>query len=156
MIPNGISLQQMNNHEQLAFRALADPTRRQILLHLSQRDMTIGELVSEFSMTRAAVKKHLDILASGQMVSVHPRGRERVNRLQPDGIQSITDWLHYFDRIWDNKLNALQHAIGGNTSGATEPPEPAPTKPAPTNVNKINSSKAKSVKGLTPKGPQKP
>jgi DNA-binding transcriptional ArsR family regulator len=101
----------MTESEQHAFKALADPTRRQILLHLSQGDKTIGELVDEFAMTRAAVKKHLDVLARGQMVSVHPRGRERINRLQPGGIQSVMNWLTYFDQFWDNKLNALQQVI---------------------------------------------
>ena len=101
----------MIESEQHAFKALADPTRRQILLHLSKGDKTIGELVDEFSMTRAAVKKHLDVLARGQMVSVHPRGRERINRLQPGGIQSVINWLTYFDQFWDNKLNALQQVI---------------------------------------------
>ncbi len=110
----------MTNHEQYAFKALADPTRRQILLHLSQGDKTIGELVSEFSMTRAAVKKHLDVLSRGQMVTVHPRGRERLNRLQPNGIKSVVQWLGFFDQFWDEKLNALTQAI--ESDSATAPP----------------------------------
>jgi len=101
----------MTNQEQLAFKALADPTRRQILLHLSHGEKTIGELVSEFSMTRAAVKKHLDVLNKGQMVAVQARGRERINRLKPDGIKSVTDWLNYFDQFWDHKLAALKNVI---------------------------------------------
>lgn len=112
----------MTESEQHAFKALADPTRRQILLHLSQGDKTIGELVDEFAMTRAAVKKHLDVLTRGQMVSVHPRGRERINRLQPGGIHSVMNWLTYFDQFWDNKLNALQQVIAETaTAPATGP-----------------------------------
>lgn len=106
----------MTNNEQYAFKALADPTRRQILLHLSQGDKTIGELVNEFSMTRAAVKKHLDVLSRGQMVSVHPRGRERINRLQPKGIKSVMEWLGFFDQFWDEKLNALKEIIENDSS----------------------------------------
>ena len=101
----------MTNHEQHAFKALADPTRRQILLHLSQGEKTIGELVDEFAMTRAAVKKHLDVLSRGRMVSVHPRGRERINRLQPDGLKSVMQWLDYFDQFWDTRLDVLKQVI---------------------------------------------
>ncbi|MHA1190318.1 MAG: ArsR/SmtB family transcription factor [Alphaproteobacteria bacterium] len=94
-----------------AFRALADPTRRQILMYLSEQDMTIGEVVDRFEITRPAVKKHLAILQDGQLISVHPRGRERINRLEPLGLKSVADWLNYFDRFWDTRLAALKHAV---------------------------------------------
>ena len=71
-----------------AFRALADPTRRDIVKLLSQRDMTIGEVSDCFAMTRAAVKKHLIVLEEGRLISVQPSGRERINRLVP------SQWLH--------------------------------------------------------------
>lgn len=102
----------MTNAEiQGAFRALADPTRRQILAHLSSDDMTIGELVDRFDMTRAAVKKHLVILEQGQLISVRARGRERINRLEPMGLKSVSDWISYFSRFWDDRLGDLKHAI---------------------------------------------
>jgi len=48
----------MNSNTQGAFRALSDPTRRQILMHLAEADMTIAEVASRFEITRGAVKKH--------------------------------------------------------------------------------------------------
>ncbi len=101
----------MTDNVQGAFRALADPTRRAILMHLSGGDMTIAEVADNFSMTRAAVKKHLSILEDGQLISVHPRGRERVNRLEPLGLKQVSDWLGYFNRFWDDKLLELQRAV---------------------------------------------
>lgn len=101
----------MMSAEQGAFRALADPTRRQILLHLGSSDMTIAEVSDHFDMTRGAVKKHLTILQEGNLISVHPRGRERINRLEPAGIKAAADWLNYFNRFWDEKLGALRSAI---------------------------------------------
>ena len=97
--------------EQGAFRALADPTRRQILLHLSRADMTIGEVLGQFDMTRGAIKKHLIILEEGRLISVHARGRERINRLEPLGLKSANDWLSYFNQFWDKKLGNLEKAI---------------------------------------------
>ncbi|PCJ95084.1 MAG: transcriptional regulator [Hyphomicrobiales bacterium] len=101
----------MSSAEQGAFRALADPTRRQILMHLSQQDMTIAQVSERFDMTRGAVRKHLGILEEGHLISVQVQGRERVNRLEPSGMKSATKWLSYFSQFWDDKLGALGTAI---------------------------------------------
>lgn len=102
---------EMNAIQQGAFRALADPTRRQILLHLSQSDLTIGEVSEQFDITRGAVKKHLTILEEGRLISVHPKGRERINRLEPQALKSVAEWLDYFSQFWDAKLSKLQRAV---------------------------------------------
>ncbi len=94
-----------------AFRALADPTRRGILLHLSNQDMTIGEVADQFDITRAAVKKHLTILEEGDLISVRVSGRERINHLEPATLKSVSDWLGYFNRYWDDRLARLGDAI---------------------------------------------
>lgn len=96
---------------QSAFRALADPTRRDILLFLSKEDMTVGEVANRFDITRAAVKKHLVILEEGNLISVHAQGRERINRLEPLALKTVADWLNYFSRFWDTRLSALQQAV---------------------------------------------
>ncbi|MGI9401695.1 MAG: ArsR/SmtB family transcription factor [Rhizobiaceae bacterium] len=100
--------------EQGTFRALADPTRRQILVHLAQSEMTIGEVCDRFDITRGAVKKHLVILEEGNLISVHPKGRERVNRLEPMALKTAADWLEYFSHFWDAKLGDLKRAIETN------------------------------------------
>ncbi len=97
--------------QQAAFRALADPSRRMILMHLSDKDMTIGEVADHFDMTRAAIKKHLTILEEGRLISVRARGRERINRLEPEGLKPVADWVGYFSRFWDERLGLLEEAI---------------------------------------------
>lgn len=101
----------MSVDHQPAFRALADPSRRAILAHLSGKDMSIGEVAGQFDMTRAAIKKHLNILEEGKLISVHARGRERINRLEPAGLKPVADWISYFSQFWDDRLAALQTAI---------------------------------------------
>lgn len=101
----------MMSMEQNSFKALADPTRRMILMHLSTKDMTIGEVSDQFEMTRAAVKKHLNILENGELITVHKKGRERINRLETKGLKSAYEWLSYFDQFWDERLDALKSAI---------------------------------------------
>jgi DNA-binding transcriptional ArsR family regulator len=91
-----------------AFKALGDPTRQQILALLSEQDMTIGEVVDHFDMTRAGVKKHMKFLEAGRLISVKANGRERINSLNREGFQAVSQWITYFDRFWDTKLDALQ------------------------------------------------
>ena len=101
----------MNQNIQYSFKALADPTRRMILMHLSSKDMSVQELTENFDMTRAAVKKHLNILEKGRLISAHRKGRDRINHLEKSGIKSVTEWLNYFDEFWDQRLDALSKAI---------------------------------------------
>lgn len=101
----------MNSGPQEGFRALSDPTRRAILMHLSQNDMSIGDVVARFDVTRGAIKKHLSILEQGKLISVHSAGRERINHLELQGVKAVTDWLAYFDQFWDERLGALKKAI---------------------------------------------
>jgi len=96
---------------QPVFRALADPTRRQILMDLSAQEMTIGQVADQFQITRGAVKKHLVILEEGGLISVHTNGRERLNQFKPEALQAAQQWLNYFDQFWDDRLTALKHAV---------------------------------------------
>ncbi len=96
---------------QPTFRALADPTRREILRMLRDRDMTIGEVADNFDMTRAAIKKHLTVLSDGGLIAVRVSGRERINTLNLNGIQPVIDWLRFFDAFWDQRLAKLTSEI---------------------------------------------
>lgn len=96
---------------QPTFRALADPTRRDILHLLGDCDMTIAQVSDHFDMTRAAVKKHLSVLEQGDLIRVRTRGRERVNSLNGAALAPIRDWVSHFDQFWDTRLDALKSAI---------------------------------------------
>ncbi len=101
----------MSAQEQLSFKALADPTRREILFLLAKNEMTIADVADNFQMTRAAVKKHLSILREGDLIRVRAAGRTKLNSLNPDGMKRVTDWIRYFDAFWDTRLNALKSEI---------------------------------------------
>lgn len=96
---------------QNCFRALADPTRRDIALLLAQSDMSIAQLTDRFDMTRAAIKKHLNVLSDGGLITVRASGRERINSLNPAGFAPVLSWLEYFDHFWDDRLSDLKTAI---------------------------------------------
>ncbi|WP_073251719.1 ArsR/SmtB family transcription factor [Shimia gijangensis] len=96
---------------QPAFRALADPTRRDILRMLGDREMTIAEVSENFDMTRAAVKKHLVMLSDGGLINVRAEGREKLNSLNADALRPVMHWLGWFDQFWDTRLDALKNVI---------------------------------------------
>ena len=98
------------------FKALGDPTRCRIVAMLADRDMTIGEVADRFDMTRAAVKKHLAVLERGKLISVRVNGRRRINRLEPAGLKSASDWIDHFSRFWDDRLENLKTAIENHES----------------------------------------
>ena len=98
---------------QACFRALADPTRRDIIRLLSSNEMTIGEITDQFDMTRAAVKKHLTVLSDGGLIEIERVGRSRINRLRPGGLQPAIDWLTTLDAFWDERLSNLKSEIEG-------------------------------------------
>ena len=110
----------MNQNLQSSFRALGDPTRRQILMDLGQKDLTIAEVVEKFDITRTAVRKHLSILEEGDLITITPKGKERISRLNPEGLKSTADWFNYFDHYWDTALGSLKIAIEGENSKKTK------------------------------------
>ncbi|WP_136442769.1 ArsR/SmtB family transcription factor [Pacificoceanicola onchidii] len=100
---------------QPAFKALADPTRRDILRRLSAREMTIAEITAHCDMTRAAVKKHLVVLKDGNLIHMRHEGRETLSTLNAQGLKPVTDWLSYFEAFWDDKLSTLQTLLTDET-----------------------------------------
>src|ERR1700730_4876109 len=88
------------------FKALADPTRRQLLDRLRARNgQTLRELCEHADMTRQAVTKHLAILAPANLVAMRKSGRERLHYLNPVPIGEIAErWIGRFER---GRLRAL-------------------------------------------------
>lgn len=97
--------------DQPVFRALADPTRRAIITMLSEGPRATGDIASEFEMSRPAVAKHLTILREGGVIEVKPRGRERINHLNPQALKRAAAWLNYFDQFWDELLTRLKQLV---------------------------------------------
>lgn len=90
------------------FRALADPTRRQLLDKLHARNgQTLNALCAEMEMTRQAVTKHLAILEEANLVTTMRRGREKEHYLNPVPINEIAErWIGKFER---GRLDALSN-----------------------------------------------
>ncbi|RFU64489.1 ArsR family transcriptional regulator [Peribacillus saganii] len=93
------------------FQAIADPTRRKVLVLLSDKELSVTEISKHFPMTRTAVSKHLGILSESGLVDATKKGRETRYSLQPEAFLELKDWLSFFDQFWDNKLSMLKHLV---------------------------------------------
>ena len=107
----------MTQQLQQSFRALADPTRREILQQLCKEELSIGEVVEKFDLSRTAVRKHLTILEDGDLITVTARGKERITRIKAAGIQNTAAWFSHFDQYWDSALGALMQAVENDKQG---------------------------------------
>lgn len=93
------------------FQAIADPTRRQVLRLLAEKELSISEITSHFPMSRTAIAKHLHILSEAELVSGRKIGREKLYRLQPEPLTELKQWLSFYEKFWNNKLSILKHVV---------------------------------------------
>ncbi|MBC8643991.1 ArsR/SmtB family transcription factor [Flavobacterium lindanitolerans] len=90
------------------FQAIADPTRRAILLLLSTQSMTAGAIASNFDTARPTVSKHLQILTECELLNQEQNGREMYYHLNPNKLKEIADFIEPFQKMWDDRFNKLE------------------------------------------------
>ncbi|HTM64980.1 MAG TPA: metalloregulator ArsR/SmtB family transcription factor [Flavipsychrobacter sp.] len=90
------------------FQAIADPTRRAILLLVASQAMTAGAIAANFNTARPTVSKHLQILTECELLQQEQNGREIYYSLNPDKIKEIADFIEPFRRLWDERFNKLE------------------------------------------------
>lgn len=93
------------------FKAIADPTRREVLRLLSENERPISKIADHFNMSRTAVTKHLQILTEAELISGRKEGREKIYQLHPEPLNEVKQWLSYYEKFWDNKLAMLKHLV---------------------------------------------
>jgi DNA-binding transcriptional ArsR family regulator len=90
------------------FQAIAEPTRRAILLLVASQAMTAGAIAANFDTARPTVSKHLQILTECELLNQEQRGREIYYHLNPGKIKEIADFLEPFRKLWDDRFNTLE------------------------------------------------
>jgi DNA-binding transcriptional ArsR family regulator len=90
------------------FQVVADPSRREILRLLLKDSLTISALAEQFDMSRPAVSKHIKILHGAGFITIRDIGRERHCILKQDGFEKLQEWINYFDKFWQSKLEKLK------------------------------------------------
>ena len=90
------------------FQAIADPTRRAILLLIAAQSMTAGTIAANFNTARPTVSKHLHILAECELVKPEQNGREIYYHLNPKKLKEIAEFIEPFRKMWDDRFNKLE------------------------------------------------
>lgn len=90
------------------FQAIADPTRRAILLLVATQSMTAGAIASNFDTARPTVSKHLQILSECELLKPEQNGREILYHLNPIKMKEIADFIEPFRKMWDDRFNKLE------------------------------------------------
>jgi DNA-binding transcriptional ArsR family regulator len=90
------------------FQAIADPTRRAILLLVASHSMTAGAIAANFDTARPTVSKHLQILTECELLEQEQNGREILYHLNPQKMKEIADFIEPFRNMWDDRFNKLE------------------------------------------------
>ncbi|KML60020.1 transcriptional regulator [Burkholderia stabilis] len=108
------------------FAALADPTRRAILVRLAEGAAPVGELARPFDMSAPAISKHLRVLSEAGLIEREVNARWRICRLRADGMRDAHGWLEAYRQYWEESLDRLtafvEQSCAGGTAGDDAPP----------------------------------
>ncbi len=107
-----VSLQR--KHRSDVFRAIADPTRREILSLLRGGQQTVGEIAGNFRMSRPAVSKHLRLLRSAGLVVTRQHGTARLCGLNAKPLRAVNDWLLDYETFWSDTMQGLKRYVEKN------------------------------------------
>ena len=93
------------------FQAIADPTRRALLLLIASQAMTPNDLAEHFHSTRQAVSKHIKVLMESELVTQQKTGREIYYHLNPQKMKEIDHWISQFKKHWEDRFNQLDNLL---------------------------------------------
>ncbi len=93
------------------FQAIADPTRRAIVLMLASQSMTAGAIASSFDTARPTVSKHLKILTECELLEQQQEGREIYYHLNPKKMKEIADFVEPFRKMWESRFDKLESVM---------------------------------------------
>ncbi len=91
------------------FRSIADPTRREIfhVLVIASSALSITQISEHFEISRQGVTKHIRMLADAGLLEMSGHGREKFCIANPKPLKEIHEWVKYYEKFWDDKLNKL-------------------------------------------------
>ena len=89
------------------FAALADPTRRAILVRLRQGDATVSELAEPFSISMPAISRHLKVLERAGLISRGRAAQQRPSRLRAEPLAEASEWVEAYRELWEGRLDRL-------------------------------------------------
>ena len=110
------------------FHAIADPNRRAILHLLLQGELAVSAILESFTITQSALSQHLSVLRRAGLVSQRRAGRHRFYAVNAEPLRAVVDWVHPFEKFWDQRIDNLGRYLAANR---TLPPAHPPTQEGP-------------------------
>ena len=101
----------MMNLRRDVFQAIADPTRRGILLLVASQTMTAGAIASNFETARPTISKHLQILTECELLMQQQSGREVYYQINAKKMKEVSDFIEPFRNMWDDRFNKLENIM---------------------------------------------
>jgi DNA-binding transcriptional ArsR family regulator len=98
------------------FQAIADPTRRIIIMKLSQGPLNLAGIIEDSGMSRQAIAKHIKVLSECGMVSVTQKGREQVCEAQLGQLDEVIDWVADSRKLWNQRFDKLNKFLDSTSS----------------------------------------
>jgi DNA-binding transcriptional ArsR family regulator len=89
------------------FQAIADPTRREILGMIAHKSLNINSVSENFDVSRAAIYKHMKILAECGLLEIKQQGRERYCEGKFEKLNEVSDWIDQYREFWEARFDAL-------------------------------------------------
>jgi DNA-binding transcriptional ArsR family regulator len=99
------------------FAALADPTRRKILVALSEGERSVGELAAPFKISLPAISKHLGVLERAGLITRERHGRVRRCKLEPEPLADAMQWIASYGRFWEHSFDSLERLLAEQQKG---------------------------------------
>jgi DNA-binding transcriptional ArsR family regulator len=96
------------------FHALAHSARRGMLGRLADRELTVGQLAEPLAMSLVAASKHVQVLERAGLVHRTVDGRRHVCRLEATRLEAASAWLRFYERHWQERLDALEGLFQGD------------------------------------------
>src|SRR5579863_3231110 len=97
------------------FRAIADPTRREILHILRGGEQTVGGIAGHFRVSRPAISKHLRLLHQAGLVATRKEGTASLCSLEAKPLRAVGDWLEDYRTFWSESLAGLKKYMEGGS-----------------------------------------
>jgi len=97
-----------------SFQAIADPSRREILLMLAGDKKSINSIAEQFDISRPAISKHIKVLHQAGFITFEEKGRERYCILRQEGFDELKEWINFFDNFWKERLSKLEQLLEQN------------------------------------------
>ena len=106
----------------LAFAALADPTRRAIVARLAQGEATVNELAEPFDLKQPSISKHLKVLERAGLISRSRAAQTRPCRLEAARLKDVADWVGAYRQMWEDSFDKLDAFLKTSTASTKGKP----------------------------------